>query len=328
MKHASSIIKRLASIIIMSFVLFCPIVSLAADPILFEDFEDMVLDSRISIETVGSFSSNPGIKAITNFGSTQAFGYGRSTCGASCFNGSVTNFKITFPSPTYVSSIAFKEMELYDNWGSGGKIYVDGISLTPTSNPPPFDSGFSWDVMDFGRSPGNDRQSDTTYRSKTFSVNQYVTVVELNVGDITSASEIFIDDLTVFASIQDKNFGKLNVEVECPENIIVGNPLDIVITQIENRDSVPITTARALVNFTGNTGNSVAGIGIFGPFSRIFDLTVPPGQTITGSWKIRIIDKVPNALAGKVAMATFMFTTSKYDKELGGKSCGVNVLLK
>ena len=76
MQHTSSIINNLASMIIMSFILFCPIVSLASDPILYEDFEDMVLDSRISIETVGSFSSNPGIKAITNFGSTQSFGTG------------------------------------------------------------------------------------------------------------------------------------------------------------------------------------------------------------------------------------------------------------
>jgi hypothetical protein len=52
------------------------------------------------------------------------------------------------------------------------------------------------------------------------------------------------------------------------------------------------------------------------------------GQALTGPWNIRIIDKVPNALAGKVAVATFMFTTPKYDKELGGKSCGVNVLAK
>lgn len=137
---------------------------------------------------------------------------------------------------------------------------------------------------------------------------------------------VWFDDVTIFASTEDNNSGKLNMEVECPENIVVGNPLDIVITQIENRDSVPITIAKALVNFTGNMGNSISGIGIFGPFSRIFDLTVPPGQTLTGPWTIRVIDKVPKALAGKVAMATFMFTTSKYDKELGGKSCGVNVL--
>ena len=151
------------------------------------------------------------------------------------------------------------------------------------------------------------------------------TGVELTAGHGANPT-VWFDDLTVFASTEDKNSGKLNMEVECPENIVVGNPFDIVITQIENRDSVPITIAKALVNFTGNMGNSISGIGIFGPFSRIFDLTVPPGQTLTGSWKIRIIDKVPNALAGKVAMATFMFTTSNYKKELGGKSCGVNVL--
>jgi hypothetical protein len=63
--------------------------------ILSEDFEDSVLDSRISIQTTGTFSSSPAIKNFTGFGSTKAFGYGRSTCGLSCFNSFVTGLKIT-----------------------------------------------------------------------------------------------------------------------------------------------------------------------------------------------------------------------------------------
>ena len=60
-----------------------------------ENFEDGVLDPRMSIITVGSFSSGPGIKGIPNFGSTNAFGFGRSTCSASCFDNYVTRLTIS-----------------------------------------------------------------------------------------------------------------------------------------------------------------------------------------------------------------------------------------
>jgi len=39
-----------------------------------EDFESGVLDSRVSISTVGGFNAAPGIYDVTNFGSTKAFG--------------------------------------------------------------------------------------------------------------------------------------------------------------------------------------------------------------------------------------------------------------
>jgi len=156
----------------------------AASLILSENFEDGILDSRISIETVGTFNANPGIKDITNFGSMKAFGFGVSTCGASCFDNYVTNFKITLPEPTYITTISFKEMELYGNWGSRGTLYIDGVP--------------NYLYNDFGRLPHNDLQPDTIYREKTFSVNHYVTTIELEVDDITVESEIFIDDLEIF----------------------------------------------------------------------------------------------------------------------------------
>ena len=86
--------------------------SALAGEVLSEDFEDGILDQRISIETIGSFTSDPGIQDITNFGSTKAFGFGLSTCGASCFDNYVTSFLITLEEPTYISYVKFKEMEL------------------------------------------------------------------------------------------------------------------------------------------------------------------------------------------------------------------------
>ena len=78
-------------------------------PVVFsEDFEDNQLDPRITIVTVGGFTSSPGIVDRTEFGSTKAFGFGRSTCGASCFFGNVTKLIITFSAPTHVSTISFR----------------------------------------------------------------------------------------------------------------------------------------------------------------------------------------------------------------------------
>ncbi|MGH9840643.1 MAG: DUF7619 domain-containing protein [Blastocatellia bacterium] len=143
-----------------------------------------MLDPRISISTTGAFGSAPGIKNIPNFGSAKAFGFGRSTCSASCFFSYATTLKITLPAPTFISGIQFKEIELFDNWGSDGSLYIDGTPLT---------TGF----RDFGRLPYNDRQPDTMFRSRSFAINRTATIIELRVVDITNLSEIYIDDLVI-----------------------------------------------------------------------------------------------------------------------------------
>jgi hypothetical protein len=119
--------------------------------------------------------------------------------------------------------------------------------------------------------------------------------------------------------------------LQCPENIKAGNPLDVTVSNILNDEDPqdpeagPAVIGHALVGLGGNMGNSVTGIALFGPFSRPFSLTVQPGQTVSGPWVLRIIDKVPASLAGKVAMATVMFSNAGYSENFGGNSCGVNV---
>ena len=147
---------------------------------LWEDFEDGSLDSRMAIERIGSFGTAPGIKSVTNLGSAKAFGFGRSTCAASCFRGFFTKLVITFSQPIYLSALGFREMELYGNWGSQGHVYVNG-ELLPNS--------------DFGRVPVNDRVADSTSRNRAFSIEKLVSSLVLEVEDITSSSELFIDDL-------------------------------------------------------------------------------------------------------------------------------------
>lgn len=119
----------------------------------------------------------------------------------------------------------------------------------------------------------------------------------------------------------------LEVSIQCPENVTVGQALDVTITSIKNTDSQnSVTISRALAGFGGNMGNSMTGIGLFGPFSRAWtEIILQPGATDGTSRQIRIIDKVPSSLAGKVAAATVVLTKRNY-ASLGGDSCGVNVV--
>jgi hypothetical protein len=158
--------------------------ALAKAALLVEDFEGGSLDPRISLTSIGGFASIPGAKPLTNFGSAAAFGFGSSFCPFNCFDAHVSSLTINLGSPTFVSTLAFDETELFGNWGSGGAILLDGALFGTTH-------------FDYGRLPYNDLIADPTFRSRSFALNQAVTTIELRVRDITNLSEIFIDNLTV-----------------------------------------------------------------------------------------------------------------------------------
>lgn len=155
-----------------------------ASVILSETFEGGTLSSNLSVGTVGGYISSPGIRDETIFGSAKAFGFGLSTCPLSCFDNHVTSLLIDFGSPTAVTSLSFKEMEVGVNWGSGGAIFVDGALFGTTH-------------YDFGRLPYNDFGSDQIFRTHTFDLNRTATTIELRVRDITNSSEILLDDLAI-----------------------------------------------------------------------------------------------------------------------------------
>jgi hypothetical protein len=148
-----------------------------------EDFEDNELDQRISISVIGNYNNYPGIKNISSFGSSKAFGFGLSTCSANCYNNYMVKLIIAFSNTIFVSKITFKEMELYGNWGSNGWVCIDGVYVD--------DSGF-------GREPGNDHNADTDFRYHEILINQNLSLLEFIVTDITNSSEIFIDDVKIF----------------------------------------------------------------------------------------------------------------------------------
>jgi len=155
---------------------------LNAQVILNEGFESNTFGTFISFESVGTFTSSPGIKDNTNFGSTKVFGFGRSACVSNCFDNFRTTFIITFPVPTYVESIMWKEMEIGGNWGSQGVVLLDNIILGGAT---------------LGALPVNSGVPDATPRNRAFNVDQIVRTIKLVITDITSSSEIIIDDFQV-----------------------------------------------------------------------------------------------------------------------------------
>ena len=168
--------------------LFCLVsVHAHATVILAENFESGVLIPQMSMQTVGTFNAPPGIQNITNFGSTEAFGFGISTCAANCFANFSTTLTITLPQPTFVTTLNFEDMDLYGDWGSNGNISVNGVFIPPL----PGDAG------DFGKEPYNSGIADTTYRSDSFSLNEMVSTISFRVDDITNQSELFVDNIVL-----------------------------------------------------------------------------------------------------------------------------------
>lgn len=152
--------------------------------LLSEDFEG-VLDPRISITPRGGFASPPAVRNTSALGGAKAFGFGKSSCPASCFWSYATFMTINFPGGAILSHLSFKSVELDGDFGSAGYIFVDPPSL-PTSEASAV-AGF--------------HTYATPTESNTFVVpiNSWVTNLVIAVEDIASASETYIDDIQVFA---------------------------------------------------------------------------------------------------------------------------------
>jgi hypothetical protein len=171
--------NMMKKIVTLLFVIIGILSKLNAQVEFYEDFESGTLNPHISYEVVGSFSSIPGIKDNASFGSTKVFGFGKSTCGSSCFDNYKTSFILTFPNPTYVDSIFWKEMEIDGNWGSQGQVFLDDVALSGVA---------------LGAMPVNSGVADASPRYRAIEINQVVTTIKLVVNDITNVSEIIIDD--------------------------------------------------------------------------------------------------------------------------------------
>jgi PKD repeat protein len=180
--------KKYILLITFLFIVF----EINSQTIINEGFESGILNPAISFQSTGSFSSSPGIINNTNFESTKVFSFGKSTCGSSCFDNYKTTLIVTFPSPTLVDSIKWKEMEIDGNWGSQGKVLLDDVVFGGAT---------------LGAMPVNSTVPNSTPQLKAISINQMVTTIKFMVNDITNASEIIMDDLQIKYTLTPKIVG-------------------------------------------------------------------------------------------------------------------------
>ena len=140
-----------------------------------------VIHSIPFADQVGKMGSLPVRLALSPDGALLAHASGESVHLRDTTSGEL--LRVLEGHRAFVSSIAFKYMELFGNFGSNGTIFVDGVSLTGGRN--------------FEGRPSNSHDPDTTFTQETWVVNREASVIELRVVDITDESEIFIDDLRV-----------------------------------------------------------------------------------------------------------------------------------
>ena len=148
-----------------------------------EDFEATVLPSCLTMTVRGTFNSAPGIKAGLGTEGSGAFGFGSSTCGSSAFDNYMTTLTLDFGKETYVTRIEFDEMERYGDWGSQGRVLVDGTVV---------------DGLTFTKPGVNTGVADSEFRHTSLTLNRSLTTISLQVHDITTSSEEFIDNLCVY----------------------------------------------------------------------------------------------------------------------------------
>jgi len=156
--------------------------------LLHEDFEDGVLQpaitvSRLRIADVAESASGAGIKSTTSIAGGKAFGFGRSSCGASCFNDYQTTLRIDFGREVYISTVGFKYRELFGDWGSWLAVSLDGQQLG------------SYDHGSF-----NSGQADPMSTAVEVAVGRRGQVLTFVVTDITSQSEFYVDDILIRGS--------------------------------------------------------------------------------------------------------------------------------
>jgi hypothetical protein len=139
---------------------------------------------------------------------------------------------------------------------------------------------------------------------------------------------IFIFSAVSFAVEYD-----LDIAVACPASVKQGTALTVTVTAY-NWDCVNnASLTRGMVVFGGNSGGTIGGVGIWGPYNKNWASNPwnighatgtycdTPGQ-VTRSFQV--IGAVPASLAGTVAMVSFEFLDSA-GHTIEGNTCMVSV---
>lgn len=115
----------------------------------------------------------------------------------------------------------------------------------------------------------------------------------------------------------------LDASVTCGAQVTAGNQIEVQL-EIEN-DKYSAIDARVLSSIVGNSGDNLAGIGVFGPFVAVASVSVPEAtfdefsfDDVPGVANLSFdaLPAVPASLAGTVATLLIVVEV----REPGGKS--------
>lgn len=111
----------------------------------------------------------------------------------------------------------------------------------------------------------------------------------------------------------------VNASVVCPAQAPAGSQVQVQL-RIENREPSALT-ARVLSSFVGNSGDNLAGIGVFGPRVAVPSVALPSGtpgsyydvEPSVTNLEFNAAPAVPSALAGTVATLLIVLEVEKSD---------------
>lgn len=152
------------------------------------DFEKDTNNPILSVSSVGSFNDSPGFSNKYSIAGNSSFAFGKSKCSVNCGDDYTSSLKISFPKPQWIKGLTFAEMERGSNFGSIGAVFIDG-QLIETSL--------------FGRIPLNDTKENSSPRFHGLKLNNKISTIEFRVRDITSKSQIIIDNIQIYKQIPD-----------------------------------------------------------------------------------------------------------------------------
>jgi len=148
----------------------------------------------------------------------------------------------------------------------------------------------------------------TTFRSILSGASSFLMIMLLGLTVTTSARA-----------------GDLSASVSCPAQATSGSQLEVQL-EIQNGEDEALD-ARILSSFVGNSGDNLAGIGVFGPSVAVQSVMLP-AATPSGPYysepsvtniMFNAAPSVPSSLAGTVATLLIVVETSKLD---GSRSVG------
>ena len=164
-----------------------------------KDYNNFPYRYEIIVNKNGSgIKSDAGIKPCPQLGKSMAFGFGQRHCASGCYKyienmlyynqPNSTILRIKLLKKYHLTYLTFKWVEVGQNWGSIGYVYINGIRM----------GNIIYNSM--GNYPPSNMLKDerlTEYRAR---LDEFSDKIDFHVFDISNESEIFINDILIYGN--------------------------------------------------------------------------------------------------------------------------------